>query len=238
MTSQDELTPISLMELHVATAYRCDAYGRPQAINEPGTDKPAPRFFMGRTQAGNVVRLRDNIPPALARELEQSAAREPLAYDFEDTPREQWSITHALRRHGAVTETYRGPAFTFPTDIASPEGVRLLAPADAHLLHPELFEWVPDVAAGRDCHAAFEDGVAVSICYSSRPGLRAAEAGVETAASYRGRGYAARAVTAWAASIRASGRIPLYGTRWENAASRAVAAKLGLRLFGECWHIQ
>jgi hypothetical protein len=40
-------------------------------------------------------------------------------------------------------------------------------------------------------------------------------------------------VAAWANAIRAGGRIPLYGTAWSNASSRAVARKLGLVMYGE-----
>jgi hypothetical protein len=39
-------------------------------------------------------------------------------------------------------------------------------------------------------------------------------------------------VAAWAATLRASGRVPIYSTSWDNLASQAVARKLGLPLFG------
>lgn len=54
------------------------------------------------------------------------------------------------------------------------------------------------------------------------------EAGVETHPEFRGRAHAARAVRAWARAVRELDRIPLYSTSWENKASRALAARLGL----------
>jgi hypothetical protein len=40
----------------------------------------------------------------------------------------------------------------------------------------------------------------------------------------------------WAAALRAQGREPHYGTSWSNLASRAIASKLGLLIWGEDWH--
>ncbi len=60
---------------------------------------------------------------------------------------------------------------------------------------------------------------------------------METAADYRGRGYAATVTAAWALAIRASGRIPLYSTSWDNTASLAVARKLGLIAYASDWSL-
>ena len=54
------------------------------------------------------------------------------------------------------------------------------------------------------------------------------EAGVETSASARGRGFPPAVVAAWARAVRELGAEPLYSTSWENTASQAVARKLGL----------
>jgi hypothetical protein len=81
------------------------------------------------------------------------------------------------------------------------------------------------------------DGHAAAVCCSGRRTGTAHEAAVETAAPYRGRGYAARVVGAWARAVREMGCVPLYSTSWQNEASRDVARKLALICFGSDLHI-
>jgi predicted GNAT family acetyltransferase len=85
--------------------------------------------------------------------------------------------------------------------------------------------------------AASEDGAPVSLCLCARRSPDAAEAGLDTAPDYRGRGHAIRVASAWAVAVRASGRTPLYSTSWENAASLGVAGKLGLAIYATDWSI-
>lgn len=95
----------------------------------------------------------------------------------------------------------------------------------------------PDPRPATDCFAIVRGGRIVSACWTSRflPGV-AAEAGVETRSLERGQGHALRVVSAWASAMRQSGVEPLYSTAWSNAASRAVARKLGLVPYGEDLH--
>jgi predicted GNAT family acetyltransferase len=86
-----------------------------------------------------------------------------------------------------------------------------------------------EIEAGRSpVLAVVEAGHAVSVCFCARRSDVAAEAGLQTAEAFRGRGFGTRVTAAWALAIRASGRIPLYSTSWTNGASLAVARKLGL----------
>jgi len=229
------------MELQVRTLYELDPFGRIIRRNtgaEPPVPEPATRFFLGRTHAGNVILLHQDLPERVANELRTLAAAEPLAYDFESPPRQLYPLLHALRRHSSAKKIHRGPAFTFPEELPAPAGhVAELMPEDLHRLHPELAEWAVDFRDCQPAFAAFEDGVAVAICACARSGRGGAEAGVETVEAYRGRGHAPAATLAWAHAIRDSGRSPFYSTSWDNAASRAVARKLNLVLFGEDIHV-
>jgi hypothetical protein len=85
--------------------------------------------------------------------------------------------------------------------------------------------------------AVIEGAYPVSVCFCARSAETAAEAGLETASAFRGRGFASRVTAAWAIAIRASGRIPLYSTSWNNAASLAVARKLRLDQYASEWSL-
>ncbi|HXU23978.1 MAG TPA: hypothetical protein VN697_08115, partial [Tepidiformaceae bacterium] len=140
-----QLSPLALMELQVRTLYELDAFGRivrPNTGAEPPIPRPVSPFFMGRTHAGNVVLLHQDLPAKVAAELRTLAAAEPIAHDFESAPRQLFPLLHALRRHTSTTEIHRGPAFTFPEELAAAPGhVRQLTRNETHLLHPELAEW-------------------------------------------------------------------------------------------------
>ena len=129
-----------------------------------------------------------------------------------------------------------GPSFVFPEAIAKPSGTDCVD--DVALLDHNFSGWqaseVPECAP---IVGVVEDGQAVSVCFCARRSDVAAEAGVETAVEFRGRGLAPRVTAAWGLAIRASGRIPLYSTSWSNEASLAVARKLGLVAFASTWSV-
>jgi GNAT acetyltransferase-like protein len=136
-----------------------------------------------------------------------------------------------------ATKTQRsdGPAFEFPDSLAPSADIVIIE--DERLLERNFRGWVPgEIAAGRfPVMAIVDNGEPVSICFCARRSDLAAEAGLDTAEAYRGRGLGPRVTAAWALAIRTSGRIPLYSTSWTNHASLAVARKLNLVAYASAW---
>ena len=133
-------------------------------------------------------------------------------------------------------EVYSGPAFTFPEVIARPHGMVLID--DLRPLEHHFTGWTAgEIPGASPIVAVVEEGYAVSVCFCARRSDAAAEAGLETAEAFRGRGLGPRVTAAWALAIRDSGRVPLYSTSWSNEASLAVARKLGLTAYANTWSL-
>jgi RimJ/RimL family protein N-acetyltransferase len=224
------------MRLHVEALFTHDAEGRLVRVNEPD-GAPAPRFFLGNTVDGVVLRFRHDVGPDLRRELDAASQADGLPQRGLDSPPDPSRYEAIMARVAPIQRTWAGPAFSFPQELSVAAGTVHVTEANAQLLHRFLQPWEPDVPLCRPMLALSVDGHAVAVCCSVRRTNGAHEAGVETAPSYRGRGYAARVVTAWARAVRDMGRMPLYSTSWQNEASRAVARKLALIHFGNDVHI-
>ncbi len=205
-----------LIELQLAALVACDARGR-ATFWEDGRGTRAPWVLLGRTAEGCAWRLSAELPDDLAGELEALLAAEPASGDFESEPRCAAQLRRLLRAQVGIGREWRGPAFALPEALPDPGDVEV------------------DVARLR---AVVREGdVEASSCECARLTPEVAEAGVETHPDHRRRGLATRVVGAWARAVRASGRLPLYSTDWSNAGSRAVAHKLGARLYGEDFHL-
>lgn len=225
------ISPADLIKLQAAILFRYDPAGRMLCTNEADAT-PAPRLFLGRTTAGNVWRFRYDLPDSLIRDLERLLRAEPVATDLTLPPETLPDVADALNAHAPIQQISMGPAWRFPGTLAPPQEVTLVSGSNVGALRNH-FPWaVTEWKDVQPCLAAIVDGDAVSLCFSSRTSINAAEAGVETAPAFWGRGYATAVVAAWGRAIRASNRIPLYSTSWENLASRNVARKLGLVLYG------
>ncbi|HET9222903.1 MAG TPA: GNAT family N-acetyltransferase [Roseiflexaceae bacterium] len=234
-TSSSQPHDLQLMEIQAETLYRYDADGRMLCVNEPG-DPQADRFFMGRTLQGNLWRFRYDLPAAIVEQLEALCRAEPVSAELASPPLHYQAIRAVLQSHAPIEGEYRGPAYRVPDNVQPPAGITLIAEANQELLERWFMDWLP-VDPDQTVAAVVEEQAAVAVCFCSRLTDHAAEAGIETAAPFRRRGYAAAAVAGWAAEMRRRGRIALYSTSWDNLASQGVARRLGMRMYGEDWSI-
>jgi RimJ/RimL family protein N-acetyltransferase len=235
---------LQLIDIQISTLFVADPDGRLRYIGEPGYEEseldPAPRFFMGRTKAGNLWRFRHDLPADLVRALDRVCRSEPITANLADPAMHTAEIRAALHAHAPITHEQRGPAYWIRDSVqASSAQVILVSEPNAHLLEAN-FPWKLTSPSGfktGPVMAAVVQGHAVSICYCSRLTALAAEAGVETVEAARGHGYASAAVAGWASAVRQRGLLPLYSTSWANVASQGVARKLGMVHYGEDWSI-
>jgi hypothetical protein len=237
---------MSTPELQLRTLFVLNAAGRILSTREPGGEK-GPLLFLARSGASCAWAIRADVPEPVAQRLEVVARREPPAADLHAPPVGAQQLVALLGdrldascNRSAKSRGSDGPAFVFPDAMIVPEGnddiVRI---EDEALVARHFRGWVPgEIAAGRaPVLGVMRDGHAVSICYSARLSDEAAEAGLDTAPGFRGRGLGPRVAAAWARAIRASGRVALYSTFWSNAASLAVAKKLGLEAYASEWSL-
>ncbi len=239
MISTVDRSPLQLMQLHINTLFCCDAEGRLRCVNELG-EPPAPRFYLGRTHHGNFWRFRDDLPAATIEKLDQLCQTEPLTTDLASPPQHYAALKAVLQAHAPLQDEYRGPAYWMPKDIHMPANVVLISETNAELL-PAPFSWLRAQLGDSDLGpvaAAIEQGSAVSVCFCARRPGKATEAGLETLAGFRSKGYATATVAGWAAAVRRLGCLPMYSTSWDNLASQAVARKLSMVLYGEDWSLQ
>jgi hypothetical protein len=221
-----------LMRLHVEALFVHDADQQLVRVNVPDGAAP-PRVFLGRTTEGVVLRYRADVSEDVRRELE-AVSRESIALD---SPPSITRYETILGRSAPIQKTWTGPAFSFPSSVSITHDVVRIVEQNQDLLEPLLPEWIPDVGMNPPVVGLLVDGRAVAVCCSVRRTDSAHEAGVETHPRYRGCGYAASVVAAWAQLVRDMNRVPLYSTSWQNDASRAVARKLSLIQFGSDIHI-
>ncbi|CAA9374703.1 MAG: hypothetical protein AVDCRST_MAG93-8722 [uncultured Chloroflexia bacterium] len=229
------LSDLNLLELHIDAAWTHDPDGRIRRVNEPDGG-PAPRFYFGRTTEGNRWRFRHDVPPEAVHRLEQLAASESISYDLRAYPVNYEAFCDVLRLHGEVADTSFGPTYRFPADISWPANAVAITEANVELLGTlipasDVHNVPRALPVRKPWIVVLEGGTGVASCFSSRLTARAAHAGLWTDGAFQGRGYGSDATAAWACAVREMGRIPLYGTEWENLASQGVARKLGLRMY-------
>ena len=221
---------MSTPALQLQTLFLLDGEGRISATRSP-EPSPGPLFMLVRGTASCAWVVREDEPQEIADELNGLAREEPPFSDLRQDP------VHAEQYKSLVNGGVdSGPAFTFPEKIVQPRRTVLID--EIQLLDHHFSGWkAGEIPERMPIVAVVEEGYPVSVCFCARRSNVAAEAGLETAVAYRGRGLGPRVAAAWALAIRASGSVPLYSTSWSNHASRAVARKLGLVAYASNWNI-
>ena len=222
--------------MHIAALFTHDERGRLVRVNEP-RGGPAPRFLLGRTRRAREWRVRDDIDESLAVELAALASADVPDIDDLEPARDITPFEAMLSRSTPVLKVWTGPAFHAGPEIRPLPGAVAITPDNVELLRAHLPSWIDSAPNEEPMFVATVGGDAVAVCSTVRRTPAAYEAGVETVPDFRGRGYGSVVVAAWADAVRRSGVVPLYSTSWQNTASRALARRLGLTLFGADLHL-
>jgi hypothetical protein len=211
-------------QLQLETLFSLNSLGRIISTREP-QPSTGPAFILIRGAINCAWAVRADIENGLACKLESLAKQETESTSWEQPLLYTQYYQELL--NGKLTW---GPCFAFPENLKSGADKSFSIISDEASLETHFSGWIPgEINAGRSpVIAATESGQPVSVCFCARRSTVAAEAGVETAAPFRGRGYAPRVTSAWAESVRQMGLTPLYSTDWTNGSSLAVARKLGL----------
>ncbi len=230
--------------LQLETLFIFDAERRITGTREPfGTRGPL--FVLIRSSTAVAFAARSDLPSPLAEELSALAETEPPTEALRAPPLHAERYLSLLADRLAPGQDLRvkaaqsdGPAFTFPVELM-PADDDVQPILEEERLDQRFGSWMPgEIAGGRaPVLGVVRDGSPVSICFCARSSERAAEAGLVTLEQHRGEGLGPRVTAAWALSLRASGRIPLYSTTWSNAASLAVARKLRLAPYASDWSL-
>lgn len=125
------------MTLHVGALFTQDAGGRMLRINEPdGRGGLAPRFFLGQTLNGLVIRYRADVGADCQRELQEASERIPHGADRLEMPLNPDLFCAILERDAPVRAVERGPAFVCPQQSERGPHATFIMQANAECLLP------------------------------------------------------------------------------------------------------
>ncbi|MFM9278754.1 GNAT family N-acetyltransferase [Paenibacillus jiagnxiensis] len=212
----------SLMELQASTLYVLNEQNRIVRINEQNAPE-APAVFLGHAKDTVLSYYHEKLPASVVAEISRYAT----------LPLNIAAVLNAVSAYKPVKGIWIGPAFACvqpATDTVSSAVVINLH--NRQLLEPYFEGLIPELEVRLPAAAYIVEGRAVSVCCCARKSGQAAEASLETAPLYRGKGYAQEAVIAWCQEVRRQGLLPLYSTSWDNLSSQRVAHKAGFTQFG------
>lgn len=220
----------SLLQAHAETLYVFDAAGDMRTVDVPWmADQPAaPVFHLGWTEETYFAAFRHDVSDGVRSQvLDLLRGQWPFPVSRKGPPdrADYVQILSGTSRRGS------GPAFIVADGPMTAGDAVELTPANAHLLEHGYENSVSAIEVTQPAFAVVVDGRAVSVCRTVRRSVHGIEAGVDTLESYRRRGYARRAVSAWCEAAKREGRLGFYSTSYFNTASCALANSLGLKQF-------
>ncbi|MDF2652984.1 MAG: FR47-like family protein [Paenibacillus sp.] len=215
---------LELRNIQAEVLYVHNHTGRITTINEYA-NQPAPRFFLGQTNTGRVIRFRNDVPNNLVRDIIQ-------IMDMNDLTKQLANVINVLEKDKGISGFWIGPAYVFNEIEMDYTDATLVTEENKFCLEHGFPSLLSELKFREPCYMVTENNMAVSVCFSARNSDKASEAGVETLEDYRGKGYAVRVASSWAKAILQSQRIPLYSTSWDNYSSQSVAKRLQLHLYG------
>ena len=222
-----------LIRRRVELRFRLDPAGRLLGENLPEdpADHTAPRLYACLGGDGLVYAFRHDVPDD--RVEHATAVLEALADAlFEDPDRLADAAAAIAADWGDAPVMKAGPVYRIPRGLPQPAGVSFIDASN----RDALARFFPHTHAHLDaltpCAAQVIDGDAVAICRAVRRSRIALEAGVDTIEAFRGRGFGAAVVTAWAERAWQDGRVPCYAADASSSASLALAHRLGMMRIG------
>ncbi len=185
-------------QLQLETLFVLDKQGRIVSTREP-QPSPGPAFMLIRGAESLAWAARADVTEAVADELSDAARQEPVSA-YRELP------VYAQRYRTLLPGRERwGPAFEFPELTGSFSG--MMSVHDEASLQRHFTGWVAGEieAGGSPAMAVSVEGYPVSVCGCARRSSVAAEAGLETAPMFRGRGFAPRVAAACGGGVGRSG---------------------------------
>lgn len=199
--------------------------------------------------SGALLFVGSKLPDAAVRELQTAFGGHRVGGDPTVEPSALRQLKEILEERVGPRAQRGGPYYVVPrgctfasrarieTSVAEPSP--LLRTANPGNWEAEEWDDLLDSKVHGPWAMAVVDDRVVSICHTPiAMSAEAAECGAWTDPAYRGRGYAAATVAAWASILEPTGRELFYSTDADNLSSQRVAERLGLRLIGWTWNLE
>ena len=224
-------TQYELMQTHINALFTTDSLSNLIFVNEPWDQtQAAPKAFIGYSlDSRSILKFHHAVHDDIRNKIINLNKTKPLFGGGVIRPEYLCIYADILqsRRHSIE--------LCFYVQDLSPEinNCIIIDEKNVHDLALGEFDWLKEeVEYSQPCMGFLASERLVSICRSVRKTPAAHEAGIETAAAFRGMNYAKAVLAAWADAVRGQGIIPMYSTSLENASSQRVAEKSSLYKYG------